>query len=277
MSVGDKKFDLNRRKFFNSLASGALYMSGAYVLSSRSSNALTNMSFTTVENSVISNINNNGSDMNTFKIPNLPYDFGALEPYLDAKTVELHYTKHNQSYIDNLNKFIIGTNDEGEKDIKDIIVNNKNLRNDSEIRIFNNAGQAYNHELYWSCMKPNGGGHPDKNGKLFELMKKMFNTSGNDETMNKVNEELIKVSLSQFGSGWGWLVYNKKDHKLEITKTSNGSNPIVNSDLAPLLGIDVWEHAYYLKYQNRRQEYLEKFLSNLVNWRFVEENLLNAL
>ena len=213
----------------------------------------------------------------TFKLADLPYDFAALEPYLDAKTVELHYTKHNQSYIDNLNKFIIESSDANEKDIKKIIVNNKNLKHDSEIRIFNNAGQAYNHELYWNSMKVNGGGHPDKHGKLLELIKKTFNISDDNEAVSKVNEELIKVSLSQFGSGWGWLNYNKRENKIEITKTSNGSNPIVDSNLTPLLGIDVWEHAYYLKYQNRRQEYLEKFCEHLINWKFAEENLLNAM
>ena len=107
-------------------------------------------------------------------------------------------------------------------------------------------------------------------------MKKMFNLS-EDETISKVNEELIKISVSQFGSGWGWLVYNKGAEKLEIMKTSNGDNPIAHHNLVPLLGIDVWEHAYYLTYQNRRQEYLEKFFSNLVNWKFAEENLLNAM
>ena len=274
--MNKEKIDIKRRTFLNSALSSSVYVAGGYLLASKSSNALIMTSFTTVKK-IDTMTDNNINSNKMFELPKLPYSFDALEPYIDAKTVELHYTKHNKSYIDNLNKFIIGTQDENEKDIKKIIINNKNLKNDSEIRIFNNAGQAYNHELYWKSMIPNGGVETlDKKSKLFELMKKMFNLS-EDETISKVNEELIKISVSQFGSGWGWLVYNKGAEKLEIMKTSNGDNPIAHHNLVPLLGIDVWEHAYYLTYQNRRQEYLEKFFSNLVNWKFAEENLLNAM
>ncbi len=272
-----EKIDIKRRKFINSMFSGSIAVIGSYIAFSKKSDAFDPVSFTNVrklDNITSNNINGNNQ---MFKLIDLPYDFSALEPYIDAKTVELHYSKHNKSYIDNLNKFIIGTHDEDEKDIKKIITNNKNLKDESEIRIFNNAGQAYNHDLYWRSMKPNGGGSPDKDSVLFAKMKEMVDFSNHDDVITKVNEELIKVSVSQFGSGWGWLVYNKDTKKLEIIKTSNGDNPVTKGNLVPLLGIDVWEHAYYLTYQNRRQEYIEKFLSNLVNWKFAEENLLNAL
>lgn len=275
--IKDENYDSNRRKFLSLLSrsSSGLIVSSV-LFSKKAGSEVYKDSFTTVKK--IDNIkNSNINNRHMFKLADLPYDFGALEPYIDARTLQIHHGKHHKAYVDNLNQFIKDSPDANEVDIKKVIIHNKDLKNESEVRIFNNAAQAYNHEFYWHCMKPNGGGHPDKSGRLYQMMKQMFDISNEDELVAKVNDELLKAALTQFGSGWGWLVYNKNSKKLEIKKTSNAGTPLTDNNLVPLLTVDVWEHAYYLSYQNRRQEYLEKFFGYLVNWDFAEKNLLNAL
>lgn len=186
-----------------------------------------------------------------FELPALPYDSGALEPVIGKQTVELHHGKHFQAYITNLNNLVPGTKYEN-MDLIDII-------KDSDGPIFNNAGQALNHEIYFSSFSPNGGGEPV--GKLGEAINAQF---GDFENFKK---EFNAAAVSVFGSGWAWLA-SDADGKLVITKEPNGSNPVVKG-LKPLLGFDVWEHAYYLDYQNRRPDHVNA-LWNIIDWKAVD-------
>lgn len=193
------------------------------------------------------------------KLPELQYSKNALEPHISEKTLEFHYGKHHNAYVTKTNNFIEGTELENE-DLETII--KKSANDDSKTAIFNNAAQVWNHSFYWKCMKPNGGGRP--NGKIAKMIDEEFGTFEN------FAEEFKKAGAGQFGSGWAWLVL--KNGKLEIMKTLNADTPMVHGAKA-LLTVDVWEHAYYLDYQNRRPDYLKVFLDNLVNWDFVNENL----
>lgn len=186
-----------------------------------------------------------------FELPALPYDSGALEPVIGKQTVELHHGKHFQAYITNLNNLVPGTKYENMYLI-DII-------KDSDGPIFNNAGQALNHEIYFSSFSATGGGEPV--GKLGEAIKAQF---GDFENFKK---EFNAAAVSVFGSGWAWLA-SDADGKLVITKEPNGSNPVVKG-LKPLLGFDVWEHAYYLDYQNRRPDHVNA-LWNIIDWKAVD-------
>jgi Fe-Mn family superoxide dismutase len=189
-----------------------------------------------------------------FELPNLPFAMDALEPHISKRTLEFHYGKHHQTYVNNLNNLIAGTEFENIK-LEDIIVKSNGA-------IFNNAAQNYNHTFFWNCLSPNGGGNPK--GKIAEVLTKQ------EVNFLNLQEEFNKAATGLFGSGWCWLVLNK-DGKIEVKPTSNAGNPLTEG-CKPLLVIDVWEHAYYLDYQNARPKFIDAFW-NLVNWDFVNSNL----
>ena len=194
-----------------------------------------------------------------FELPKLDYTKDALSPVMSEQTLDLHHGKHHQTYITNLNNFIKGT--EYEKlSLEEII--KKSFNDKSKSGIFNNASQHWNHNLFWKCMKPKGGGKMPK--QIEESIKSSFGS------IEKFRTEFINAGTTQFGSGWCWLSVNKD--KLVVTKTPNAENPIVHG-MKPLLGCDVWEHSYYIDYKNKRPVYLENFFDKLINWEFVESNL----
>jgi Fe-Mn family superoxide dismutase len=194
-----------------------------------------------------------------FTLPNLNYAKNALHPAMSVETLELHHGKHHQTYVTNLNNLIKGTSLENDT-LEDIV--KKTANDSSKAAIFNNAGQHYNHILFWQCMRPGGSGRmPGK------LEKKIIETFG---TVEKFKEDFIQAGVAQFGSGWAWL--SLKGDQLVISKTANGSNPLVDN-LKPIFGCDVWEHAYYVDYKNRRPDYLKAFVEKLANWEFVESQL----
>lgn len=194
-----------------------------------------------------------------FTLPKLDYRKDALSPIMSEQTLDLHHGKHHQTYITNLNNFIKDT--EFEKlSLEDII--KKTFSDKSKSGIFNNASQHWNHNLFWKCMKANGGSNIPK-----KLKEKINNDFGSFE---KFREEFINAGITQFGSGWCWL--SIKEGKLVVTKTPNAENPIIHN-MKPILACDVWEHSYYLDYKNKRPIYLENFFDKLINWEFVESNL----
>jgi Fe-Mn family superoxide dismutase len=195
----------------------------------------------------------------TIVLPELPFPKDALEPYISLKTVEFHYGKHHNTYVMNTKKLVEGTELENAS-LEDIIT--KTSGDSFKVGIFNNAAQVWNHTFYWKCMQPNGGGIPT--GKIAERINLDF---GNPQ---RFAEEFKNAATTQFGSGWAWLVL--ENNKLKIIKTSNADTPLVHN-LKPLLTVDVWEHAYYLDYQNRRPDYLANFIEKLINWDFVNYNL----
>nr|WP_278436346.1 superoxide dismutase [Brucella anthropi] len=191
-----------------------------------------------------------------FELPALPYDYDALAPFMSRETLELHHDKHHQAYVTNGNKLLEGSGLEG-KSLEEIVKESYG----KNPGLFNNAGQHYNHILFWKWMKKNGGGKklPGKLEKAIES-----DLGGYD----KFRADFIAAGVGQFGSGWAWL--SVKDGKLEISKTPNGENPLVHG-ATPILGVDVWEHSYYVDYRNLRPKYLEAFVDSLINWEFVEE------
>jgi Fe-Mn family superoxide dismutase len=189
----------------------------------------------------------------------LPYDKAALEPHMSARTVEFHHEKHHKTYVDTLNKLIAGT--AYEKASLEAIIEDT-CDDEKKAKIFNNAGQVWNHNFFWNCMTPESGGHPS--GELAQQIDKAF---GDFESFKN---EFKEAATGQFGSGWAWLVMDQG--KLKITKTPNAFNPLAHAQKA-LLACDVWEHAYYLDYQNRRADMVVAFLDHLVNWDFVAQNL----
>jgi Fe-Mn family superoxide dismutase len=192
-------------------------------------------------------------------LPELPYGKEALAPVISANTLEFHYGKHHKTYVDNLNKLIDGT-DLAKLSLEEII---KNAAKDSaKVGIFNNAAQVWNHSFYWQCLKKDGGGKPA--GAVAAKINTVWGS------YDKFAEELKNAGVTQFGSGWAWLVQEGKD--LKITKTANADTPLAHGQ-KPLLTIDVWEHAYYLDYQNRRADYLSAVIQKLINWDFVNANL----
>ena len=194
-----------------------------------------------------------------FTLPDLPYAPNALEPHITANTISFHHGKHHQTYVTNLNNLIQGTALENEA-LEDII---KATAGDaSKAGVFNNGAQVWNHTFYWHSMTPNGGGEPT--GAIKAKIEEEFGSYA------AFKEAFKTAGATQFGSGWAWLVL--EDGKLKITKTSNADTPMVHGQKA-LLTADVWEHAYYLDYQNRRPDYLEIFLNHLVNWDFANKNL----
>jgi superoxide dismutase, Fe-Mn family len=188
-------------------------------------------------------------------LPELPYKKNALEPFISAETLSFHHDKHHAAYVEKLDGLINGT-ELAEETLENII--KKTAGDSSKSAIFNNAAQVWNHSFYWKCMTPNGGGSPT--GAIAGKIEFDFGS------YKKFAEEFKNSAMSQFGSGWAWLVL--RDEKLEITKTSNADTPILKG-LKPLLTIDVWEHAYYLDFQNKRAEYVDIFIQNLINWKFV--------
>ncbi len=194
-----------------------------------------------------------------FELPKLDYSNDALAPIMSAETLDLHHGKHHQTYITNLNKFIKDTEME-DMSLEDIIKSSS--KDSSKAGIFNNASQHWNHNLFWKCMKPNGGG-----GLPSRLEKKLIEDFG---SIDKFKEDFKQAGITQFGSGWCWLSLN--NDKLVVTKTANAVNPLIDN-IKPILGCDVWEHSYYIDYRNRRPEYLDKFVENLIDWEFVESLL----
>ena len=191
--------------------------------------------------------------------PPLPYAENALEPVISAKTIGFHYGKHHKAYVENLNKLIAGTEFEG-LPLEEII--KKTSGKSDHSGIFNNAAQAWNHTFFWNSLKSNGGGKPSE-----ILVKKIEESFGSFDVFIK---ELTEAAKTQFGSGWAWLVLDGK--KLKVIKTPNAETPITTG-LIPLLTIDVWEHAYYLDYQNKRPDYITSVLEKLINWEFAANNL----
>jgi len=200
------------------------------------------------------------------KLTTLPFDYDALEPFIDAKTMEIHHTKHHRGYVTKFNNAIEGTDLENQS-IEEIL----GSVSDHSSAVRNNGGGHYNHNLFWSVMTPNGAGAPKEGGELATAIDKAF---GSFDTFK---EKFSDAAATRFGSGWAWLIVNT-DGELEITSTPNQDNPLMDvADVqgTPILGLDVWEHAYYLNYQNRRPDYTEAFW-NVVNWDAVEEKFLNA-
>ena len=191
-------------------------------------------------------------------LPPLPYAENALEPIITAKTMSFHYGKHHKGYVDNLNKLIAGT-EYAILSLEKIITST--AEQPEKVAIFNNAAQNWNHTFYWNSMKPNGGGEPPS-----ALKQKIEASFGSVDACKK---ELASTAVSQFGSGWAWLVL--EDDKLKVVKTVNAGVP-QTMGLKPLLAIDVWEHAYYLDYQNRRADYVNAVLDKLINWEFALKN-----
>jgi Fe-Mn family superoxide dismutase len=194
-----------------------------------------------------------------FTLPALPYAHDALEPHIDTQTMQIHHGKHHQAYVDNLNKAIAGTEHEN-KSLEELLAQAGKI----SPAVRNNGGGHWNHTFFWEILSPQGGGTPT--GKLADAIQAAFGS------FDAFKEKFTNAGMSRFGSGWAWLIV--KDGKLEITSTPNQDNPLM--DVAevkgtPVLGVDVWEHAYYLKYQNRRADYLSAFW-NVVNWKKAEEH-----
>ena len=189
-----------------------------------------------------------------FELPALPYAKDALAPVISAETIDYHYGKHHQAYVTNLNKLVEGTENEN-KDLEEII-------RFADGGLFNNAAQVWNHTFYWSCMKPGGGGEPS--GALAEAITRDFGSA------DDFRREFKNAAVSQFGSGWAWLV--EKGDKLEIMTTANADLPLMHG-VNPLLTCDVWEHAYYVDFRNARPNYVQAFIDKLLNWDFAAANM----
>jgi Fe-Mn family superoxide dismutase len=196
-----------------------------------------------------------------FELPKLPYAYDALEPHIDARTMEIHHSKHHQAYITNLNAAIAGTDLEG-KSIEQIL---QNCKDKPAVR--NNGGGFWNHNLFWECMSPNGGGEPT--GELLQAINDAFGT------FEAFKAEFAKAGATRFGSGWAWLCVT--NGKLEVCSTPNQDNPVMGEGCkgTAILAMDVWEHAYYLHYQNRRPDYINAFF-NVINWAFVAKKFADA-
>jgi superoxide dismutase, Fe-Mn family len=199
-----------------------------------------------------------------FQLPDLPYDYEALAPYMSAKTLHLHHDKHHQAYVTNLNNLIEGTEFAG-KPLEEIVTGS--YGDAAKQQIFNNAGQHWNHNLFWRVMRKGGGGMPGG-----EVSKRIDDAFGSFEAFK---EQFKQAAVTQFGSGWAWLAVD--GDQLKVMKTPNGENPLVHGGLRPILGLDVWEHSYYVDYENRRPEYVAAFLNHLVNWDEVEAELQKAV
>ena len=195
----------------------------------------------------------------TFELPSLPYASDALAPYMSSETLDFHHGKHHQTYVTNLNN-LVKDSDMQDASLEDIVI--KSSKDASMAGIFNNAGQHWNHILFWQCMKPNGGGAMPS--ELENIVSSDFGS------VDQFKEAFVQAGTTQFGSGWAWLAID--NGKLVVTKSANASNPLVEG-MKPILGCDVWEHSYYIDYRNKRPDYLKAFLDNLVNWEFVSSQL----
>uniref|UniRef100_Q3ARZ5 Superoxide dismutase n=1 Tax=Chlorobium chlorochromatii (strain CaD3) TaxID=340177 RepID=Q3ARZ5_CHLCH len=193
-----------------------------------------------------------------YQQPPLPYADTALEPHISANTLSFHYGKHHVTYITNYNNLVAGTPFES-MSLEEVIMQTAN--DAAKVAIFNNAAQAWNHTFYWNCLSPNGGGKPT--GALADKIEADFGS------FDKFKEELKNAAVTQFGSGWAWLVL--EGETLKIVKTGNAQTPLTSAQ-KPLLTIDVWEHAYYLDFQNRRPDYVSAVIENLLNWEFAAAN-----
>ena len=198
-----------------------------------------------------------------FTLPDLPYAYDALEPTIDARTMEIHHSKHHQAYVDNANKALAGTEWENSS-VESVLASLAAMPDDIRTAVRNNAGGHANHSLFWELMSPDGGGEPE--GELKAAIDDLWGST--DELKNVINDNGVK----RFGSGWTWLVYDGTG--LAVKSTPNQDSPVIDSDV-PLLGIDVWEHAYYLNYQNRRPDYLAAWW-NVVNWAEVARRFETA-
>lgn len=203
----------------------------------------------------------------SFELPVLPYKFDALEPYIDAKTMEIHHDKHHGGYVDKLNKALEGHSDLEGKNVEELLSDVESIPQDIRQSVINNGGGHANHSLFWQIMAPEGQGGNISDG-LMEAMKESFGSE--DDCFGK----FIEAAKSHFGSGWCWIVVNESK-KLEIITTKNQDSPVMNG-LKPILGIDVWEHAYYLHYQNKRPEYIDSFIK-IINWTKVNELFEKAI
>jgi Fe-Mn family superoxide dismutase len=196
------------------------------------------------------------------ELPPLPYAENALEPTISARTMSFHYGKHHRGYVDTTNKLIANTT------LADLPLEKLVMavsRDPNQVKTFNNAAQVFNHDCYWKSMRPKGGGKPT--GKILDRINGAFGD------YDQFRAQFVEAATSQFGSGWAWLAF--AGDEMKVMKTSNADTPIVHG-YAPLVTIDVWEHAYYLDYQNRRADYVNAWLDNLVNWDFANENLSKA-
>ncbi len=201
-----------------------------------------------------------------FTLPPLPYPYDALEPYIDARTMEIHYTKHHQGYVNNLNKALEGYPELQNKSIEELLRGINEIPEAIRTAVRNNGGGHANHSLFWTIMKPNGGGEPT--GELAEAIKATFGS------FEAFKEKFSAEAAGRFGSGWAWLVMDENG-KLQVYSTPNQDSPYMQGH-TPILGLDVWEHAYYLKYQNRRAEYIQNWW-NVVNWDQVAQYYKEAL
>ena len=195
----------------------------------------------------------------TFELPSLPYASDALAPYMSSETLDFHHGKHHQTYVTNLNN-LVKDSDMQDASLEDIVI--KSSKDASMAGIFNNAGQHWNHILFWQCMKPNGGGAMPS-----ELENRISSDFG---SVDQFKEAFVQAGTTQFGSGWAWLAID--NGKLVVTKSANASNPLVEG-MKPILGCDVWEHSYYIDFRNKRPVYLKNFIDNLVNWEYVASKL----
>lgn len=194
-----------------------------------------------------------------YSLLQLPYPYEALEPYIDKITMEIHHTKHHQSYINNLNLALEKYSQFHNLELEEILKNLSQIPEEIRTAVRNNGGGHFNHSLFWEIMKPQGGGEPK--GKLAEVINETFGSFENFKNL------FSETALKHFGSGWAWLVLTP-DKKLKVYSLPNQDNPLMNGDL-PIMGLDVWEHAYYLKYQNRRNEYIQAWW-NVINWEKIE-------
>lgn len=202
-----------------------------------------------------------------YKLPDLPYDYNALEPHIDAQTMQLHHDKHHATYVDKVNAALEGQNELAAMNIDELMRNLDRVPEDVRTAVRNNGGGHSNHSLFWSIMSPNGGGEPG--GTLLDAVNSTFGEFASFQ------EKFSEAAVSRFGSGWAWLVVDSSTNlALSIVDTPNQDTPLMDGK-TPIFGIDVWEHAYYLKYQNRRPEYVQAFW-NVVNWDEVERRLKAA-
>jgi Fe-Mn family superoxide dismutase len=244
---------MDRRKFIYSLGLASAAMSINKVSGFTNINSINN-------NNTLRSVNN----MAKFELPALPYAFDALEPHIDARTMEIYHGKHHGGYVSKLNAAVEGTDAEG-KTLEELM---KNVSKYSTA-VRNNGGGHYNHSLFWTVMGPNKGGQPS--GDLADAINKQFGS------FDKFKEEFSNAAATRFGSGWAWLIV-KEDGSLAVTSTPNQDNPVMDiADVkgTPILGIDVWEHAYYLHYQNRRPDYISAFW-NVINWDEVAKRYAEA-
>ena len=198
-----------------------------------------------------------------FTVPDLPYDYDALEPHIDEETMRVHHDKHHQAYVDKANEALEGT-EWADREVEDVLRNLSAIPGEVQGPVRNNGGGHFNHSLFWQMLSPDGGGAPS--GELASAIDETFGS------LDSFKDEFKKAGLTRFGSGWAWLV--KDSSGLAVVSTPNQDSPVLDGSI-PLLGCDVWEHAYYLKYQNKRPAYIDAFW-NVVNWDFVAQRLAEA-